>query len=293
MTLAGQNCSRFEAARFGFSSDSGGLAQKGYYRKVDAQILQPKCVACHSTASPDGGIDLSTYAKIIATGSVIVNNSAGSSLVTSVQNGSMPQGAPHLDPAEIQLIASWIDNGAKENEPPKANAGIDRAVIDTQAAMGITLQGSGTDVDGTIASYAWLQVSGPGTAAFSSMAVAAPQVTGLTAGAYVFRLTVTDDGGLTASDDVNVSVSAAVHLTDLNTNIFMPKCASCHGNTLASGNYNMATYAGIVKDVVPGNCPGSKLCQRVNDNTMPPGAPLSQAEKDAIKAWINQGALNN
>ena len=47
---------------------------------------------------------------------------------------------------------------ARPNQPPVANAGPDQTVT---AGESVTLAGSGTDVDGTIVSYAWTQVSGP------------------------------------------------------------------------------------------------------------------------------------
>ena len=71
------------------------------------------------------------------------------------------------------------------------------------------LAGSGTD-DGTIAGYAWAQVSGPAAATFSpSAAVAAPTVSGLAvAGSYVFSLIVIDNlGAPSAADLVAVAVA--------------------------------------------------------------------------------------
>ncbi|HRG10747.1 MAG TPA: PKD domain-containing protein, partial [Cyclobacteriaceae bacterium] len=68
--------------------------------------------------------------------------------------------------------------------------------------------GSGSDPDGTIASYAWTLVSGPAatlTNANNSTATASA----LTEGVYVFRLTVTDNGGLTAFAQTTVTVLPA------------------------------------------------------------------------------------
>ncbi|WP_460920738.1 PKD domain-containing protein, partial [Pontibacter brevis] len=71
------------------------------------------------------------------------------------------------------------------------------------------LSGSATDSDGTVSTYSWSQVSGPNTATFSSRTVAAPTVSGLLEGSYVFRLTVTDNGGASASDEAAVTVHPA------------------------------------------------------------------------------------
>src|SRR5205085_9024059 len=66
----------------------------------------------------------------------------------------------------------------------------------------------GSDADGTISSYSWTKISG-GAASIISAASASTSITGLVQGVYVFRLTVTDNQGATASDDVTVTVNAA------------------------------------------------------------------------------------
>ena len=95
------------------------------------------------------------------------------------------------------------------NVPPTANAGLDQSV-DEQAT--VTLSGSGLDSDGSIASYAWTQVSGTSVdlqdAASASASFEAPdKVSGMEE--LVFRLTVTDNRGEVASDEVSVTVTYA------------------------------------------------------------------------------------
>lgn len=88
---------------------------------------------------------------------------------------------------------------------PQANAGADQVValpIDTA-----TLSGSGTDMDGTIVAYAWTQLSGPATATITAPSSATTTVEDLYEGVYVFELTVTDNDGLTGSDQVAVVVT--------------------------------------------------------------------------------------
>jgi hypothetical protein len=93
------------------------------------------------------------------------------------------------------------------NKPPQAGAGADQTI--TLPANSVTLKGSGTDPDGSITAYNWTKVSGPNGGAITTPAAATTTVTSLAAGTYVFRLTVTDNSGATASDDVNVVVNAA------------------------------------------------------------------------------------
>ena len=116
-----------------------------------------------------------------------------------------------LNPTDQALInAVTLPNcSASSNQPPTANAG--NNITMTLPTNSATLSGSGTDADGTIASYAWTRISGPTTFTLGTAGAATTTLTNLIAGTYVFRLTVTDDDGATGTDDVTVTVSAAVN----------------------------------------------------------------------------------
>jgi hypothetical protein len=110
-----------------------------------------------------------------------------------------------IDNAKISAIEILP---AIANEPPVADAGPDKFI--TLPTSSVVLNGSGTDAGGSIAAYAWTQVSGPNTASFSSTSVAAPTVSGLVQGSYVFSLVVTDNqGAASAADQVTVTVNGA------------------------------------------------------------------------------------
>ncbi|NMO16607.1 hypothetical protein HPC49_21575 [Pyxidicoccus fallax] len=111
---------------------------------------------------------------------------------------------------EVWVFGAPVGPGT--NQPPVANAGADQGV--TLPSPGITLMGSGSDVDGHIVSYAWTQVSGP-TATLSGVSTPALSVSGISAGTLVFRLTVTDDDGATHSDDVTVTATSTTALTNV------------------------------------------------------------------------------
>jgi hypothetical protein len=105
------------------------------------------------------------------------------------------------------LNINWLELSQGSNQAPTANAGTDQSI--NLPANSVTLTGSGTDADGTIASYAWSKLSG-GAATITSPSSASTTVTGLAQGSYTFRLTVTDNGGATATDDVIINVNASV-----------------------------------------------------------------------------------
>lgn len=91
------------------------------------------------------------------------------------------------------------------NQAPTSNAGTDLVI--TLPTNSATLNGSkSTDGDGTIASYKWSQASGPSTAVLTNASSSTATASGLLAGTYVFRLTVTDNNGATGTDDITVTV---------------------------------------------------------------------------------------
>lgn len=96
-------------------------------------------------------------------------------------------------------------NPPPQNQPPSASAGTDQSVNENTE---VTLIGSGTDPDGTIASYSWTQTSGESVtlqnADSSSATFQAPEV--MTDEQLIFELTVTDDDGASATDSVQITI---------------------------------------------------------------------------------------
>ena len=92
------------------------------------------------------------------------------------------------------------------NIPPISNAGQDQTI--TLPSNSITLSGSGSDADGTIASYSWTKISGPSSYSIANASSASTSVTGLVQGIYKFELKVTDNSGAAArSDTLQVTVN--------------------------------------------------------------------------------------
>lgn len=98
--------------------------------------------------------------------------------------------------------------GGGGNIAPTADAGPAQTVL---SRARVTLDGSGSnDVDGTIASYSWTQLSGPPVnlrgADTAQPFFRAPRARNQPGFMLTFELTVTDDDGASSSDEVTITV---------------------------------------------------------------------------------------
>ena len=86
--------------------------------------------------------------------------------------------------------------------------------------------------------------------------------------------------------------------------IFDASCLQCHWANAALGGLELQSYQGVMAggvsgaSVVPGDCAGSDLFQRVSGqdaSAMPPVGyqPLGEDEVACICAWIAQGCLDD
>jgi poly(3-hydroxybutyrate) depolymerase len=92
------------------------------------------------------------------------------------------------------------------NKAPIARAGSDKSIYLRQGINRVTLDGTtSADADGSISKYTWTKISGP-RADLYNFAKGRTYAAHLVAGTYVFRVTVTDNKGATAHDDVTVIV---------------------------------------------------------------------------------------
>lgn len=89
-----------------------------------APLLREHCGGCHvETGNPRGGLDLNTVELILDSGSIDVGSGDESSLVRRMRGldgNQMPPGNRSPVPSsDIQLISTWIDQGAKfDGESP-------------------------------------------------------------------------------------------------------------------------------------------------------------------------------
>ncbi len=132
------------------------------------------------------------------------------------------------------------------NVAPTANAGADTSV---QVNSPVTLTGSGTDTDGTIASYRWTENGSvlATTASFS--------YTPSTEGTHTLTLTVTDNDGASATDDVVVTATlpAAYKIVFVSNSTVVPR--NLDANLFTQGLLALASVVdgngNTVTDAVP------------------------------------------
>jgi Carbohydrate binding module (family 6)/Secretion system C-terminal sorting domain len=141
---------------------------------------------------------------------------AGSMITTSYAGGHCCWGQ-FYDPTFTQngmSIYQWMLQFTRApNVPlvttPTANAGTAQTL--QLPISQIRLIGTeSTDQNGTIAKYSWTQQSGPSKAVIDSASAASTTVTGLSAGVYVFALTITDNTGKTSTATVQVTVDVSL-----------------------------------------------------------------------------------
>ncbi len=140
-----------------------------------------------------------------------------------------PVGSVSLASPSIAIISIKVSEGTVDpNEAPVADAGADMTV---NTGASVNLQGSATDVDSTILTYAWKQVSGT-TVILGQSDTATADFTAPNAAAELsFSLTVTDDKGGADSDTVAVDIVAPPPLP-----VVTPPKSGGGGCTVTTGN---------------------------------------------------------
>ena len=111
LLLSFQNCTQFNLVPT--SSDSASLSVADY-DQINSKLLTPKCVSCHNSTVKSGGIDLSSYSKLMTSNVVTPYDSERSLLYIVLANGSMPEGGPPVSSTTLLAIKTWIDAGALE-----------------------------------------------------------------------------------------------------------------------------------------------------------------------------------
>ncbi|MEN7550717.1 PKD domain-containing protein [Rapidithrix thailandica] len=164
-----------------------------------------------ASSDPDGSITAFAWSKIAGPASfTIQNGNTSKPTITSLTEGVYTfqltvtdnKGAKATDQIKITV------NPEPVNQAPIAKAGNDKSI--TLPTNSVSLDGSASsDPDGSIAAFAWNKITGPASFTIQNGNTSKPTITSLTEGIYTFQLTVTDNKGAKATDQVKVTVNAA------------------------------------------------------------------------------------
>lgn len=131
------------------------------YESQIQTIFNSNCTSCH-TGTYNGGLDLTTYANVMAGGNnglaVVAGDHANSLLWQKVNSGVMPPGTnPDLNASEVSLIADWIDEGAlSEPVTPTVTAIYDiQYVTDPETDDASPLNGQEVTISGVVTAEFW------------------------------------------------------------------------------------------------------------------------------------------
>jgi gliding motility-associated-like protein len=157
-----------------------------------------------SGTDPDGQIEHYQWTLIDGEGVTLSGADTKKLIVTNLLAGGYTLELTVTDndgetaTAQMELIV------LPERTGPEAYAGVD-TVVNMPVNM-VTLVGFGSVNEGTITKYEWVKNSGPDVV-LENYETPALDLTSLHAGEYTFTFTVTDDQGLSASDDILVVIT--------------------------------------------------------------------------------------
>ena len=155
----------------------------------------------------DGTVSSFAWTKIAGpAGGLIVSPNVASTSINSLVQGIYQfeltvidnNGARGKDTLQITVNAAI-------NIRPVANAGVD--IFITLPINTATLNGSGTDADGTISSFLWIKLSGPATGNLVAATSAIATLNSLVQGVYQYQLTLTDNRGAIGRDTIIITVN--------------------------------------------------------------------------------------
>jgi hypothetical protein len=212
--------------------------------------LPTNSVAIQGTASDaDGSIQTYSWAKTSGSSATLSGTTTSKLSATGLVTGTYIFRLTVKDNAGASKsddVTVTVSSSGAVNVVPVANAGADKTI--TLPTNSVSIAGSATDSDGTIATYSWSKVSG-GNATLSGATTSTLSASGMVAGAYVFRLSVTDNNGGNDTDDVTVTVNNAptvsagsdITITLPTNSVSIQGTASDSDGSIASYDWTMTT----------------------------------------------------
>lgn len=178
----------------------------------DKTIATTSTTLTGSATDTDGTIASYTWTKMSGPAATLANANAATLSLSNLVVGEyifrlqVKDNSGNTDSDYVKLKVEAVEEIV--NVAPKANAGKDITL--TLPVNSVVIKGSGTDSDGTIATYSWMKVRGPVTLSMSGNTTPTLTVSNMVAGSYVFRLTVTDNKRASHYDDMLVKVNGEV-----------------------------------------------------------------------------------
>ncbi|HEY9008843.1 PKD domain-containing protein [Ohtaekwangia sp.] len=191
-----------------------------------------------SAADTDGSITSYTWTKQSGPAATLTGTTTATLSASSLVDGTYTFRLTVQDNAGA---TASDDVTIVVNSAPAVNAGADQVI--TLPVSSVSLTGTASDADGTIASYTWTQQSGP-SATLSGTTAASLSASSLVAGTYTFRLTVSDNAGASTSDDVIVTVNnAPVVNAGADKTITLPTSSVSLAGTASDADGTIRAYA--------------------------------------------------
>lgn len=171
----------------------------------DLELADPGMVTLDGSRSSDPDGDTLTYSWTQVFGETVTLTGADTATPSFQANSgsygfvlTVTDGRGGSDSAQVTIRVL--------NKAPIANAGVDQTVV---GFVNVALDGSGSvDPEGGALTYQWVQIDGPTTVSLSGADSANPTFTPTERGTYTFKLTVSDNGNLSDSDQVEIFVVA-------------------------------------------------------------------------------------
>jgi hypothetical protein len=181
---------------------------------ADQKITLPKdsvLLDGSTSVDPDGKIVAWSWTRISGPASSTITNASmaitiAKNLTTGIYQFELKvtdnKGLWSKDTVQVILVNPVV------NQPPVANAGADQIIkLPTDSVL---LNGSKSiDPDNNITTYNWSKISGPSSSNIANASAVQTAVKGLVQGVYQFELKVTDAGGLSSKDTVQITVELA------------------------------------------------------------------------------------
>ena len=280
----------------GKKQDSAQAPQNGdgtrpAFAQLSGGLLKTDCVSCHNAARRAAGVDLSSYAAVLAArgtnGKPIVVPGApeASSLLTVITSGSMPPNGVKPAADQIELLRAWIAAGATE-----------QGVIASKATAATGTSTATAPAPAPVAPAPAAAPAAPAPVAPAPVTRAPVPAAPAPAPATSTATTTTTAPTATVPAPTAPAPTAPATVTtfaDVTSALFKDRCVGCHRGARAAAQVDLTNLSQLVArgTVVPGSAKTSPLMQSLEDGSMPPYGPSLDADVIAkVRTWIDAGA---